>query len=316
VSGVEAVVATAVPDRTLAAVERVASGNRRRTAVARFADDAPLVVQLSADAEAVATEATLRRAVRRRTSIPVPPAVAVGTLDGTGYLVSEYRSGRDLHAVFADMVPERQRAVARNFGTYLGELHAAFGFDSCGALRRDESGTDEATATALTASGDGCSEWLQAYGERAIARLPDSFDPLRERLHERVSAAARATTDEPRLYPWDLRPGNALADDDGVTAVVDWEGPLAAPPGVALAKTTYLVAAWYVEESDPLREALRRGYRRVRPLPTVHPGYRVAAVADSAVDSAGVVTRPGYPEWSRERAVTFHRRALAEAVTR
>jgi hypothetical protein len=42
----------------------------------------------------------------------------------------------------------------------------------------------------------------------------------------------------------------------------------------------------------------------------------VAAIADSAVDSHGVVTRPGYPEADRERAIRFHRRALAEAVGR
>lgn len=49
-------------------------------------------------------------------------------------------------------------------------------------------------------------------------------------------------------------------------------------------------------------------YREVR------PDHRAAAIADSAVDSNGVVTNPDYPELDRERAIRFHREALAELL--
>lgn len=306
------VLADAFPERTVRAVEPVEAGNRRRTAVARFTESRPVVVQYAPDG-AFDTEAALGRLVRAETSVPVPEPMAVGRFDGGGYLVSEYRPGCDLHTAFADLSPVRQRNLAHAFGRYLAELHDIVAFEGCGELRVNRSPTAPAPEQSLTAPARACGAWLREYGERAIKRLPGEFDPLRADLCDAVRAAADSVTEQPRLYPWDLRPGNALVDGD-ITAVVDWERPLAAPAGLALAKTTYLVATWYVDDPDPLRAALRRGYAGVGPLPTVRPGHRVAAIADSAVDSDGAVTRPGYPEQTREQALTFHRRALAAAA--
>jgi aminoglycoside phosphotransferase (APT) family kinase protein len=309
---VEAVLAAAFPDRTVRTIEAIETGNRRRTALARFADADPVVVQYAPDG-GFDTEATLRAAIRERTAIPVPATLAVGRLDGAGYLVSEYRPGRDLHTVFADLPRDRQATITQTFGRYLAELHAAFTFDGCGEVRLDGAEPAPDGAASLTTTDTPCDEWFREYGERAIARLPEEFDSLRPRLRDCVQEAAGAEAGRPSLYPWDLRPGNALYDDE-LTAVVDWEGPLAAPAGLALAKTAYLVAAWYVDDPGPLRAALRRGYREVRPLPTVRAGHRVAAIADTAVDSRGAVTRPGYPEVDRAKAIQFHRQSLTEAA--
>jgi aminoglycoside phosphotransferase (APT) family kinase protein len=116
------------------------------------------------------------------------------------------------------------------------------------------------------------------------------------------------------LFPWDLRPGNALVADGDLAAVLDWEAPLAAAPALSVAKASYLVADWYVDDPDPLREAFVAGYERVRPSPTVRSAHRIAAIADSAVDSRGIVTNPGYPERDRDAAVAFHRSALADCL--
>jgi hypothetical protein len=116
----------------------------------------------------------------------------------------------------------------------------------------------------------------------------------------------------PRLFPWDLRPGNALVTDGCVAAVLDWEGPLAAAPALSVAKTEYLVADWYVgnDAAESLREAFRAGYESVRAYPRVGPAHRVAAVASTAVDSRGAVTNPEYPPVPRADAVRFHLQTL------
>ena len=89
---------------------------------------------------------------------------------------------------------------------------------------------------------------------------------------------------------------------------------MAAPPAIAVAKTEYLVADWYVDEPQPLRTAFREGYESVRPVPTVEVVHRVVAIADSAVDSHGEVTNPGYPEFGRPESVAFHRAAVERAL--
>ena len=152
--------------------------------------------------------------------------------------------------------------------------------------------------------------WFSAHAREGIAALPPAFDGVREQLEEAVAAASLPPNPPARLYPWDFRPGNALVTDGRVTAVLDWGQPMAAAPGLAVAKVEHLVADWYVEDGAPLRRAFRAGYESVRPLPAVPRAYRVAAVVRSAVDSAGEVTRPGYPERTGSAAVDFHRARL------
>jgi hypothetical protein len=309
---------TQFPEREVAAVEQVAEGNRRWTAVARFDSTPPVVVRLADESGAFDTEAALARAVRERTDVPVPAPLAWGA-DGCSYLVSEYRHGTDLHAEFAAMAPADRRRLAGAFGRYLGELHAAFAFDGCGELAvRGERPTDSAAASgsgtaSLAAPETDPGEWLGEYGLAAVDRLPAEFDTLRDRLVDCLHDATAATPS--RLFPWDLRPGNALVADGELTAVVDWERPLVAPAALGVAKVTYLVADWYVDDPRPLRRAVREGYEEARPLPDIQPVHRVAAVADSAVDSRGAVTNPGYPPVGRVRAVAFHRDALRRALS-
>ncbi|WP_324663722.1 phosphotransferase family protein [Haloarcula sediminis] len=306
---VTAVVERHYPQRTVAGVDPVGAGTRP-TAVVRFDGHPPLVVQRSETIDAVRTEAALVGAVRDRTAVPVPPVLATGTVDEQAYAVSEYRSGTELHTTFADSPPAVRRDIARQFGRYLGELHAAFTFDGCGDLTRP---AGRPSGEALIATGTDDHRWLVEYGRRAIERLPTEFDPLRERLRGRLrDVTADGAT--PRLFPWDLRPGNALVTDGTVSAVLDWEQPMAAPPALALAKAEYLVADWYVDDPTPLRAAFRDGYEGVRPVPTVDPVHRVVAIADSTVDSRGGVTNPGYPEYGRSESVAFHQTALRSAL--
>ena len=327
---VEGVLAREFPERRVAATARVPNGNHKQTAVATFADGGEVVVQRAADAAALAVEAALSRAVRERTSIPVPRVLASGALDGAGYVVTERAAGDELHERFVSLDATAQRRVARSFGVGLGQLHEQFTFDGYGRLAGSPRGGQRADGGEATAGGAGFESepatnrgfdaasaddsdweaWFSAYAREGIAALPAAFDGCRKRLADAVAAASLPANPPARLYPWDFRPGNALVEDDRVSAVLDWGQPMAAAPGLAVAKVEHLVADWYVEDGAPLRRAFRAGYESVRPLPPVPRAYRVAAVVHSAVDSAGEVTRPGYPERTGAAAVDFHRARL------
>lgn len=323
-----AVARRAVPDREPASVTRIGRGNRKTTSVVEFADAPAVVVQTAADVAALRSEAALTAAIDGATGIPVPSVLAGGVADGGAYLVTERVAGRNLHEPFADLPAERRTAIARAFGRYLAELHAAATFDAYGDLRpagdrwlADEWPTTAEPGSLAVREAAAPSDWLEGYGRDALDRLPAEFDPVAEEIERRL--AARVGGDgEPAgdagadavLFPWDLRPGNALVADGGIAAVLDWEAPLAAPPALAAAKVEYLVVDWYLEEPAAERAAFRAGYEAVRPYPEVDPLFRALAIADTAVDSTGTVTNPLYPELDRAAAVAFHREALDRAL--
>jgi len=296
----------AVGDEQPRAMAPLARGNRKRTTVVEYADREPVVVQLCDERTWLRTESTLLAAIGQRTSVPVPPVLAAGQAGGVAYMVTPRVAGTDLHEQFTALDPDTRRALARTFGEHLGTLHDEFQFEDYGALVVDDG--------ELTAWREDWSTWLAEYGRSAVERLPAAFDPVREAVRALFAEPAVGASPPARLFPWDFRPGNALVADGELTAVLDWEEPLAAAPALAAAKAEYLVADWYVADPAPLREAFVAGYERVRPYPAVKPVHRAAAIADSAVDSTGTVTNPGYPEMDREAAVAFHRRALDALV--
>lgn len=365
------------PGHSVSAVEPLHRGHRKRTAVVRFDDAPPAVIQRSPDRRAIETEAAVLRRLDG-TSVPVPTVLDAGETETAAWLATTLVSGEDLHERFLALSSDDRRRLVTAFGRWLGTVHELGRFDRHGPVGvtdgrldvlddslagtddspgvTDDSpavtddglagtgdspgvtgdslaGTDDSHAVAddhlttdppspedaadpgwgpqATTDGDA---WLSTYGRAHVARLPAAFDDLRPRLRD---ALADGSAGEPRLFPWDLRPGNALVADGEVTAVVDWEAPLATDPAIAVATTEYLTADWYLpdEPTADLRGAFREGYRSVRPLPTVEPVHRVIAVASSAVDSAGVVTNPGFPPVDRGEAVAFHRRSLERALT-
>jgi aminoglycoside phosphotransferase (APT) family kinase protein len=343
---VETVLVREFPGREVTRVDSPDRGNRKRTVLATFADGGRVVVQL-APLSLVRTEAALTRLVARRTSLPVPRLRAVGAIDDHGYVVTDAVAGADLHTRFTGLAPTRQRAVCRTFGQGLAELHDLCSFDGYGpvdfvgdwtafvaGVRRggeavtlddfgvaatDERGPDAADLPGRS-PGDDWHAWFRRYADAGLTALPEAFDDLRDRLRAAIRTDLEdghvPATPTSRLFPWDFRPGNALIQDGRLTAVLDWGEPLAADPALSVAKTEHLLADWYVDApaNAALRRAFRDGYESVRSLPAVPTAYRVAAVVVSAVDSAGVVTRPRYPELTGDDAVAFHRERLLAAV--
>ncbi|ELZ28865.1 phosphotransferase [Halosimplex carlsbadense 2-9-1] len=322
-----AALAAARPHATPTDWRPLGRGNRKETALVTLADGDRVVVQAAADPAAVRSERALLDAVGERTSVPVPTALGAERVGDAAALVTEHVDGRDLHERFAGLDRSTQRALARAFGRSLAELHGAFRFERYGSVAAAE-GSDAGPAesalelAARAGGGDDLPEtdgtdwgaWLGAYGRTGLARLPAAFDDLRGDLAALFDDPDIEFAPPARLFPWDFRPGNALVADGELAAVLDWESPLAAAPALSLAKAEYLVADWYVEDPDALRDAFRAGYDSVRQRPAVEPVHRAAAICRTAVDSNGVVTNPGYPELGREQSVSFHRRALERAL--
>jgi len=305
-----AAVEVACPGRQPTAIEKLGRGNRKLTRLVGFESGGPVVVQLAetGDRAGLRTEALVLRRVRGRTCVPVPAVLADGTVDGTDYLVTERVDGETLHERFARLDGDVQRRLARTFGRHLAAVHDAFSFRGYGPLG--------AAGDGLKPRADEWGEWFLAYGREAVGRLPPAFDDVREPLQELLAGPLPEPDPPATLFPWDFRPGNALVRDGAVTAVLDWERPRSAAPALSVAKAEYLVADWYVDDPAPLRAAFREGYGSVRPVPEVRPVHRAVAVAASAVDTTGAVTRPSYPERDREGSVAFHRRALRRALGR
>ena len=299
----QAVLAAAFPEVSVQSVTTPSEGNRKRTAVVDLEDGRTVVVQQSPDAEALRTETRVARAIASRTTIPVPAVLDVGRIDGRGYCVVEYADGENLHERFASLPPDRRAHIARRFGHALAEVHEAFTFEGFGAVGA-ESGT-------LRANGpDAYEPWGVGHGETGVRALPEAFADLESPLLEAIREGPVRDSPQPRLYPWDLRPGNALVAAGELVAVLDWGEPLAATAGLSVAKTEHLVADWYVDDPTRLRAAFREGYSSVRPLPEPTRRERLIAVLRSAVDADGEVTRPGYPERTGDDAVAFHRNRL------
>jgi hypothetical protein len=328
-----AALAAVRPNEPVVSVEPIAAGGRRPIVAVRFASAPPVVVRHGPDCTALMTESALLSAVAAETTVPVAEPLGWGPTrqgasggdadgaapdtadspDDGGWLATRFVGGHDLHERFTAVGPAVRREFARAFGRFLGELHESFRFDGYGPVVA--SGGVVRSAPAADGGAAAWREWLRRRGHEGLDRLPSAFDGVAGAARDRLDAWTVDAAPTPRLYPWDLRPGNALVANGAITAVVDWESPMAAGAGLSVAKAEYLLADWYVpEEADALRRAFRAGYADVRPVPAVDGVHRIVAIAEAAVDSRGRVTNPRYPPADRAAAVAFHRRHLDDAT--
>lgn len=307
--------------REVLSCDPIHHGNRKQTSVVDFAEQQSVVVQTATDIESLRSEAAVTAAIGNATAVPVPTVLGGGVIDETAYLLTEQVPGQNLHDRFARLATADRQTVVKHFGRSLGEIHAAYSFDACGDVlpvgqewKRPLWPTDAAVAELDVCGAVGPQTWLRDVCLDAVERLPAAFDAETRRLRKRLLSSTGDTLPQPHkpvLFPWDFRPGNALIDADGLTAMLDWEAPKAAPAALSVAKAEYLIADWYVETPAAERNAFRAGYEAVRSYPAIAPIHRVLAVIMSAVDSTGTVTNPMYPELDRPQAIEFHRAALA-----
>jgi Ser/Thr protein kinase RdoA (MazF antagonist) len=321
-------VVAAICRRTLgtspAAVREPPTGNSKRTALVELADGRTVVVQYRD--RPLAAEAAVTGAVAERTGVPVAPVLAAGRLDSppVSYLVTGRVAGDDLHERFTSVDADARERLARTLGRYLATVHEAFAFDACGRVAPREAAPVDGHALTV-AEPLPAGAFYREYLGRALADWPDALRDLEPRveaaLDDRLDALPAA---DPRLFPWDYRPGNAIVrETDGaltVAAVLDWDAPLAAPTGLSTAKAEVTLCDWYVRaDADvrALRAAYRDGYREVRPFPGEgYDAFRLLGLIASAADSRGEVTRPRYPMVSVEEAVAFHRERIGTTLSR
>ncbi len=300
------------PSATIESVKRPDQGNHKDTTVVSLSSGQTIVVQASAARTVgqndLETEGALMREIAARTAVPVPDVIKTPTINTRQYLVTEFVAGDDLHETFVSIPDPMKRSIAWSFGELLASLHEAFVFDRCGSLTASDS------SEIRVQNGDALASWLSAHATAGIDRLPAQFADLTAQAREAVEHG-RPASDAIGLYPWDLRPGNAIVRDGQIVAVLDWGDPIAAPVGLSIAKTEHMVARWYGGDADGLAGAFRDGYSSVREYVQPTQAERIAAVAHAAVDSTGVVTRPGYPERTGDRAIEFHRASLSDALS-
>jgi fructosamine-3-kinase len=300
--------ADAFGERPVSSLVALETGNTKRTFAATVGGER-VVVQLLPDPPGLRAETALTRALADRTDLPVATVRAAGSVDGEGYLVTDRAAGDDLHERFVGLPPAERRRLAGAFGRTLGTLHERFRFAGHGRVDADSDGS-------LTVVDPvDWSTWLGRLADEALAAFPDALADLREPVADALADGPPG--DGPAaLFPWDLRPGNARYDDGDLT-LLDWGEPLTAHPGLSLAKTEYVVVDWYTP-TPALREAFHDGYREATTLPADEGRrqqyYRLVAVARTAVDAHGEVTRPGYPERSPDEAAAFHREHLRSAL--
>ena len=302
---IEQIVTRLRPDAGIEQVRPIGNGGRRETMEVQFRSWPTIIVQSAGSLDAAETELALLTRLDRETSIPTAPPIRAGQVGTQAWVATDAIDGVDLHGRFTSATPRVQRRLIRQFGAVLGEVHAMWESEHHGPVLTDGSGGlyvgDPASWTT----------YFGAYTAHHLSRLPAVFDDLRVELADALIAAP-AAPGPARLFPWDLRPGNALCADDAITAIIDWEGPIATAPALALAKAEYVIARWYVstDEGQKLVQSLHRGYETVRPLPAVAPAHRIATAMAAAVDSRGDVTNPGYPPVDDAAAVAFHRELL------
>ncbi|WP_276258447.1 phosphotransferase family protein [Haloglomus litoreum] len=331
-------VVAAVCERALGAtpatVRDLPTGNSKRTALVTLDDGREVVVQYRGRERSLAAEAAVTRAVAARTDVPVAPVLGTGTVEDLGvtYLVTEHVAGDDLHERFAGLGPEHRSVLARTLGRCLAAVHDAFAFDAPGRVAGTDDGDALGVPEPLPAGA-----FYREYLDRALADWPGALAALEPRVETALGDRLdELPADEARLFPWDYRPGNVIvqggagpAGGDGslgaddppeVAAVLDWDEPLAAHPGLSVAKAEFTLCDWYVRsEADvrALREAYRAGYREVRPYPDdAADAFRLLGIVASAADSRGEVTRPRYPIVDADAAVAFHRERIEAVLER
>ena len=196
-----------------------------------FRVDGAYVVRIGARADALARMQTESGLLRRLAGLaPVPAVYACGELDGAAYQVRQYLPGQPLAAAWGGLSERARSRVTAELAEALRTLHAV----SFGSF-----GTDEICPAP---GGQGFASW-QAYivskfqaALEEIARLglrmaPGALETAQAYFAENQAALAGGA---PCLVHSDLSPMNILVRGGRITALLDFEYAVQAPPDYEL----------------------------------------------------------------------------------
>ncbi|WP_424003802.1 phosphotransferase family protein [Haloarcula salina] len=219
-----------------------------------------------------AVEPFLHEYVAERTEVPVPRILVYEEepdADVPPYFVTERVHGENLAEEFAGLTTEDRRRVLSQAGRNLGDLHSEIGFEAFGRLTLHD---DRLIVEDWMGSWR---EYFETLTRSHLSNLDETpFADVRSRARETIDPALAEVPESgvPRLVHDDFRPANLLfdpAEDEPITAVLDWQDVLAALPEYNLAQTEFL----FIDSSfrDPeirssLRDAFRDGYREHRSM--------------------------------------------------
>jgi Ser/Thr protein kinase RdoA (MazF antagonist) len=252
--------------------------------------EAVLKASPDGDAHGIATEAHLLAILQDRTSIPVPPVIAV--VDGrddlpTPFFLMETMPGTALPYEETRHVDDTAlRRMARQTGAYLGELHAVGSIEGFGVVSADRTGRTVGGRPSADPGklvvAEGATAWpdfLRASVEPELEKVGTSrFSDLAPRLQTAIHGGIEGlrSSDAPVLGRIDHGVHNLLIDREtgDIRTVIDWGFTLAVTPGYDLVTVEYVLSGAVLaplpgasDRREQVRDAMARGYREFAQYP-------------------------------------------------
>lgn len=197
------------------------------------------------------------------TAIPVPDVVHDGTGEEVPYQVLEYIDGDDPHDAHREMGMGEVLELTDEAGRYLAQAHEDLPMDGYGWIRGSPDGLS-------IEESDNWRSFYRDFVEGHIDRIEDG--PLdRGDLTERARDVVDATIEDVPKEPYgavchrDYRPGNLLADDIEITAVLDWDNAFAGDPRYDLARSQQSFGGTFADSAQEglVRHRFRQAYEDV-----------------------------------------------------
>jgi aminoglycoside phosphotransferase (APT) family kinase protein len=285
---VEAMVAIVRPDWTVRSAVQIDEG---RSSIYRLGVDTETglrdVILKAAPSDdrplGIDTEARLITSIKDHTDIPVPTVIGAVTTSSevrSPFFLMDAIGGTSVPMADIGSIPDDAvRAVARETGRQLAQLHAITSLDAFGDITSERSArlTGERPSgdpTELHVRGDsGWIEWLRTAAQNDLEALEetqfsDLAAPLEDTLYDRIDAIEAAHS--PVLGRLDHAFPNLRVNPDtwDIEAVIDWESSHAVPRAYDLATVARILpgASWMVlpdvpDRRDLVWKGLLDGYR-------------------------------------------------------
>lgn len=278
------------------------------------------VLKASPDGErhGIDTEARLQRILAEHTSVPVPRVIGVSDvhddLPAPFFLMNSMPGTAIPFREIGTVSDASLRRIARQTGTYLGELHGIDAPDSFGVVDHDRSerlhgGRPSADVEQLVVANarDSWSaqvrDWVDTeLDTHATTRFGDLTPRLRSAFDDRIEALSRSFT--PVLGRIDHGVHNLLVGRGEISSMLDWGFTLAVTRGYDLACVEYVLSGAVLsatpdvpDRRELVRKAMLDGYRATTTVPDEfhehHSLYELLACVRSMnhLDS-GVATVP------------------------
>lgn len=215
------------------------------------------------------------------TEIPVktPELHSYGHIDGYIYRIFEYIDAQSLdknsEKTFYDQEKLEQKDKLRRMGEALARIHESREFERHGLIQTIDGEIQQASADnwfkGLKDIQVFWHDMLEDEGfEDEVEKLDRFYRENREILESRT---------ESKLIHQEMDFRNILFADEGLT-VVDWESAAAGDPLMDLAVLETIIFWMEQQEDRELKEALRSGYRNVRPLELEEDLYDIYRVVE------------------------------------